>query len=94
MQLAWLTIISNLSSSPCFPSFQTMPSQSQRPRAADDFDAIRVRMDELRRERARVTVDDKAHRVDRPRPYAVSSRPSLANRAVFPPAIIRRLLRR
>ena len=65
-----------------------------RPRAADDFPAIRARMEELRRERARVTADDNSRWGDRPRPYAVSSRPVLANRVVFPPAIMRRLSRR
>jgi hypothetical protein len=71
-----------------------MPSESHRLRAADDFDAIRARMEELRRDRAHVTVDDNSRRADRPQPYAASSRPSPANRVVFPPAIMRRLARR
>jgi hypothetical protein len=62
-----------------------------RPRAADDFAAIRARMEELRRERAGVPADDEARRTDGPRPYAAGNRPSLANRVVFPPVIVRRL---
>jgi hypothetical protein len=93
-QLASLTIIFQSVAVSPVASLQTMLPQSPRPRAADDFDAIRARMEELRRERGRVTVDDNSRRVDRPRQYAVSSRLSLANRAVFPPAIMRRLSRR
>jgi hypothetical protein len=46
-----------------------------RPRAADDFPAIQARMEELRRERTRVPVDD--NRMDSPRPYAIGIRPVL-----------------
>jgi hypothetical protein len=35
-----------------------------RPRAADDFPAIRARMEELRRERARVPADDNLRRAE------------------------------
>jgi hypothetical protein len=45
-----------------------------RPRVADDFPAIRARMEELRRERARVPDDDNLRRADGPRPYSDSSR--------------------
>ena len=47
-----------------------------RPRAADDFPAIRARMQELRRERARVLPDDNLGRADIPRPYSGSNRPA------------------
>jgi hypothetical protein len=46
-----------------------------RPRAADDFPAIRARMEELRRERARVPVDDSLRRAEGLRPHSGSSRP-------------------
>jgi len=36
-----------------------MPSQSSRPRAADDFPTIRARIEELRRERARMLDSEK-----------------------------------
>ena len=49
-----------------------------RPRAADDFPAIRARMEELRRERARAPAVDDLRRADGPRPYAISSRPGLS----------------
>ena len=58
-----------------------------RPRAADDFPAIRARLEEMRRERAGVPADVETRQTDAP---AVGSRLSLANRVVFPPAIIRR----
>ena len=35
-----------------------------RPRAADDFEAIRMRMNELRRERAKVSTSDEKLRTD------------------------------
>jgi hypothetical protein len=61
-----------------------------RPRAADDFKAIRARMEELRGERVQASADaDESHSVTGSRPYAVSRR-SLANSIVFPPAIIPR----
>jgi hypothetical protein len=47
-----------------------------RPRAADDFPAIRARMEELRRERARAPDDDRIRRIEGPRPYSGSSRPA------------------
>jgi len=53
--------------------------------------AIRARMEELRRERADVTVDDEPRRPEeRPRPYT-AGRPSLPNKVGFPSVIIRRL---
>jgi len=51
-----------------------------RPRAADDFPAIRSRMEELRRQRARVPADDDLRRADGPRPYCGSSRPATADK--------------
>jgi hypothetical protein len=44
-----------------------------RPRAADDFPAIRARLEELRRERAAAPVDAEPRRPDGPRPYAAGS---------------------
>ncbi len=47
-----------------------------RPRAADDFAAIRARMEELRRERARVWAEKDSGSSVGPRPFhAASSRP-------------------
>ena len=63
-----------------------------RPRAADDFPAIRARLEELQRERAHASADDGPIAKDEQRPYA-GTRPSPANRAVFPPAPIRPLAR-
>ncbi len=57
-----------------------MLPQSPRPRAADDFPAIRARMEELRRERARVTPDDDGRRGSGPRPNTISDRPGLVER--------------
>ena len=47
-----------------------------RPRAADDFPAIRARMKQLRQERARVPTDDNLRRAEGPRPHSGSSRPA------------------
>lgn len=73
--------------------FATMLPRSPRPRAADDFATIRARMEELRRERARAPTDVDARTSDGPRPYAVSSRPALADRPGLSPAIRRALLK-
>jgi hypothetical protein len=62
-----------------------------RLRAADDFPAIRARMEELRRERMCAPAEPNSRQPEGPRPYAISARPMLANRAGYPPAIIRRL---
>ena len=43
-----------------------------RSRAADDFPAIRARMEELQRERSRAPDDDNLRRADGPRPYSGS----------------------
>ncbi len=66
-----------------------MPPQSPRPRAADDFPAIRARMEELRRERARVSPDDDTRREAGLRPNAISDRPGLAHRPGPSPAMRR-----
>ena len=60
-----------------------------RPRAADDFVTIRSRMEELRRERAQAAAGNNAPSDSRPRPYAVSARPILADRPGVSPAIRR-----
>ena len=62
-------------------------------RAADDFAAIRARMEELRRERAQITTGGDADLRMVPRPYATSSQPRPTDRPKMPPAI-RRLLSR
>jgi len=51
-----------------------------RSHAADDFSAIRARMEELRRERARVPADDNLRRAEGPRPYSGSNRPATADK--------------
>ena len=55
-----------------------------RPRAADDFAAIRARMEELRRENVQVPRDDGS---DRPRPPSAGNKPGLplaVRRTLFP----------
>lgn len=47
-----------------------------RPCAADDFPAIRSRMEELRREREQLAAESEPRSARGPRPYAVSSRPT------------------
>ena len=60
-----------------------------RPRAADDFPAIRARLEELRRERA--AADDDPRLAAEPRPYGPPSRPELARKTDLS-RVIRRLL--
>jgi len=62
-----------------------------RPRAADDFAAIRTRMEELRRERASVPTDDDTRRDGKPN--AISDKPRLADRSGLSPAMRRGLIR-
>jgi hypothetical protein len=63
-----------------------------RRRAADDFPAIRARMEELRRERAQTSVDDKPRSVSGSRPYS-GSRPATADKPRLLPAILRAMER-
>ena len=64
-----------------------------RPRAADDFVTIRSRMEELRRERAQAAAGNNLPPSrSRPRPYAVSARPILADRPGVSPAIRRAVI--
>jgi hypothetical protein len=63
-----------------------------RPRAADDFPTIRARMEELRRERARVPADDDPRRASAAPPYA-DTRPALASKSGLLPAIRRAIWR-
>ncbi len=65
-----------------------------RPRAADDFPAIRARMEELQRERNQMPATEEPRSAARPRPYSVSMRPSPVNRAVLPPEVVQHLSRR
>jgi hypothetical protein len=51
-----------------------------RSHAADDFPAIRARMEELRQERARALADDNLRRADGPRPYSGISRSVTADK--------------
>ena len=64
-----------------------------RSRVADDFPAIRARMEELRRERARVPDDDNLRRADGPRPYSGSSQQTTADKPGLLPAIGRTFLK-
>jgi|HubBroStandDraft_4_1064222.scaffolds.fasta_scaffold67175_4 hypothetical protein len=49
-----------------------------RPRAADDFSAIRSRMEELRRERAQVVAGDDPREVPVPRDHSEAGKPTVA----------------
>ncbi len=63
-----------------------------RPHAADDFPAIRARMEELRRERAQASADDKPRSVSESRSDSGSSRPATADKPALSPAIRRAFL--
>jgi hypothetical protein len=52
-----------------------------RPRAADDFPAIRARLEELRRERSGEPAPDDRRTPDRPQTYAVGSGGSMQSRS-------------
>jgi hypothetical protein len=64
-----------------------------RPRAADDFPAIRARMNELRRERAQVLADGASSPAIEPRPDALGSRRAPADKQRPLSAILRTLAR-
>ena len=61
-----------------------------RSRAADDFDAIRVRMEELQRERGQVVAERERLTAACPRPYSVTTRPAIAEKRNLQ-AVFRRL---
>ena len=63
-----------------------------RLRAADDFPAIRARIEELRRERVRMPADDDPRRASAAQPHA-DTRPVLVSKSGLPPAIRRALWR-
>jgi len=63
-----------------------------RPHAADDFPAIRARIEELRRERAQTSADDKPGSVSGSRSDSGSSRPATADKPGLSPAIRRAFL--
>jgi len=63
-----------------------------RSRAADDFPAIRARMEELKRERDGTTTDDDALRQGAPLPYAVDGRSGTTDRSGISPQLRRGLL--
>ncbi len=64
-----------------------------RPHAADDFAAIRARMEELRRERAQASADDKPGSVSGSRWDSGSSPPATADKPGLSPAIRRAFLK-
>jgi hypothetical protein len=55
-----------------------------RPRAADDFSAIRSRMEELRRERAQVVAGDDPREVPVPRDHSEAGKPTVAGEPRLP----------
>ena len=61
-----------------------------RPRAADDFNAIRARMEELRRERAQLIAESQ-HPAIGPRPYLIGRRPVPADKPQHLSTILRAL---
>jgi hypothetical protein len=63
-----------------------------RPRAADDFPAIRARMKKLRRLRGSLPADDDL-RQDSQRPYSGNNRPAATNKAGLSLALRRVLFR-
>ena len=64
-----------------------------RSHAADDFPAIRARMEELRRERARGPDDDSLRGIEGRRPYSGSSLPATGDKSGLSPAIGRAFLK-
>jgi hypothetical protein len=70
-----------------------MTEPVSRPRAADDFAVIRARLEEPRRERAGVSVDDHPRRPEGPRPYAISTRPGPRAKPGMAPVLQRMLSR-
>jgi hypothetical protein len=60
-----------------------------RSHAADDFPAIRARMEELRRQRARVPADDDLRRADGPRLYSGGSQPAAVDKSELSAALRR-----
>lgn len=62
-----------------------------RPRAADDFAAIRARMEELRRERMPASSDDEPRPAASRQPIA-GNRPAAPDRSAGSPPVIRRPL--
>jgi hypothetical protein len=63
-----------------------------RPRAADDFSAIRARLKELRRDRAQVWANNDIGLVE-PRPHAAGDKPSPVDKPGLSPAVRRILFR-
>jgi hypothetical protein len=64
-----------------------------RPRAADDFSAIRARMEELRREHAQILAGGDPRSVTEPKDRTESGGPTATGGPPLPPALRRRLLR-
>jgi hypothetical protein len=63
-----------------------------RLRAADDFAAIRGRLEELRRDRAQVWAEN-ASDLAEPRPCAAANKPSPSEKPGLPPTVRRILFR-
>ena len=63
----------------------------RRVRAADDFETIRLRLEELRRERARLYVEGPVRGSDESHPEAAAQQPAAAERRL--PLALRRHLR-
>jgi hypothetical protein len=78
-QLAPLTIISQSAARQIQFAIKQNGGDVSRHRAADDFPAIRARMEELRRERARVPADDDLRRAEGLRPHS-GSRPATTDK--------------
>ena len=66
-----------------------MSADSPRPRAADDFAAIRARMEELRREREQLAAEGEPDHALGPHPDAIMPRPAV-NRPGIPLTLRRR----
>jgi hypothetical protein len=86
---AWYTLIAT-----CPDAFKySIGGNVTRPRAADDFTAIRARLEELRRERADALTNPEANLMIGPRPYAVGGRSLLTNKSKPIPLHLQRIFR-
>jgi hypothetical protein len=65
---------------------------TSRVRAADDFETIRLRLEELRRERARLSIEGPMPRSAAPHPEAAARQPAVPE-SRMPPALRRQLRR-
>jgi hypothetical protein len=79
-RLAPLTIISQSAAGQIQFAIKQNGGDVAQSRAADDFPAIRARMEELRRERTRMPADDNLSRAEGLRPHSGSSRPAAVDK--------------